>query len=386
MGKKGRKKKRESNKSRIDLHLFQIPNPLQNAPDEVREKIAKEMGLKFREELATCLRRTEELITKLDPLYTLSHFAFYDLTLAAQSSEAGKFKETPKQPDIELLQALFLTLPKDQVAFGETPIPPIQELRMNSAKTGFAFAMQRVGDKPSDSSVMVNEGMRMHTQGIRNWGYPDEITTEAMRNLLNLWSLSPGDLQHENKDHFFLNNPIWRRPIIKLRDDTYFWPLLQLFVAFGLEMIESVVAQFPEVLKKYQDKTRPKYLEDQAEALFRTALPKCNTFKGSMWKEYENDLLVLIDKTAIIVECKSGRVDPSARRGGQRLEQVVKELILEPSVQGARFADFLLNNRGPHVFKTKRGVENRCDTTKLLRVIRLRLQAYNKGRTRRHCP
>jgi hypothetical protein len=496
MGKRARKKSQESKKPWIDLHLFQLPSPLQNVPDEVREKIAREMGFKFREELGTCLCRIEELITKLDPLYTLSHFAFYDLTLAEQSSEGGNFKARTQQPDIELLQALFLTLPQDQVAFGETPIPPIQELRINLSKTGLAFAMQRVGEKPSDSSVMVNEGMRMHTQGIRNWGYPsqiykmlgelfqplddevfrlcgikpskltpmfqtllkrteralndrrkrampvlraktvekavrtyyevfaqdsdsidkmlnffreqnmdvvqakwvmllhndqnlwesyaftlndcvsaypDEITPEAMRTLLNLWSLSPGDLQHANKDHFFLNNPIWRRPIIKLDDDTYFWPLLQLFVAFGLEMIESVLAQFPEVLKKYQDKTRPKYLEDQTEALFRTALPKCDTFKGSMWKEYENDLLVLIDKTAIVVECKSGRVDPSARRGGQRLEQVVKELILEPSLQGARFADFLLNNRGPHVFKTKRGVENRCDTTKLLRVIRLNL-------------
>jgi len=454
------------------------------------------MGRQFREELNTCLRRTQELIPKLCPLYTLSHFAFYDLTLAEQSDKSAEFKGRTQQPDIELLQALFLTLPKDKVAFGETPIPPIQELRVNLSKTGFAFAMQRVGDKPRDSSAMVKEEMRMHTQGIRNWGYPsqiykmlsdlfeplddevfklsgikpsklapmfqtllrrteqtlnnrrkragpvlraksvekavctyydiftpdsdsadkmlqfcrernlgvveakwvmllhqdldlwesyaftlndfvnaypDEITPEAMLKLLNLWSLSPGDLQQANKDHFFLNNPVWRKPVIKLSDDLYFWPLLQLFVAFGLEMIESAIAQFPEVLKKYQDKIRPKYLEDQAEALFITALPGCATLKGSMWNEYENDLLVLLDKTAIVVECKSGRVDPSARRGGQRLEQVVKELILEPSLQGARFADFLLSNRGQHVFKTKRGIENRCDTTKLQRVIRLNL-------------
>jgi hypothetical protein len=64
---------------------------------------------------------------------------------------------------------------------------------------------------------------------------------------------------------------------------------------------------------------------------------------------------------------------PKYRRGGQRLETAINDLIKEPAEQSARFADHLLAHRGPHTFQTKRGIVNKCDTTQARHLVRLSL-------------
>jgi hypothetical protein len=209
--------------------------------------------------------------------------------------------------------------------------------------------------------------------------YPEPVAEEAMRSVLALWSFRPGDLAKHDKEHFFLNNPIWSRPIIQIDDARYFWPLLQMFMSFGLEMLEALVDRFPEQKRQYENEIRPKYLEDEAARVLKVAFPQSTILRGSLWrdpatgKDFENDILLALDSFLIVAECKSGGIAPSARRGGQRLEFAVRELITEPADQSARFAGYLLEKRGPHAFQTRRGVVNECDTTKVRHVIRLSL-------------
>ena len=77
---------------------------------------------------------------------------------------------------------------------------------------------------------------------------------------------------------------------------------------------------------------------------------------------FENDLIVLIDKFAFVIECKSGSITDSAKRGApERFKKTLKELIIEPSEQAQRFINYLKSHRSIHHFRTKRGEKNIID-------------------------
>jgi hypothetical protein len=497
------KPKRESEskaKGAINLKLRSFKNPLARLSEAERLQVIKAVAKQNSDDYGAKLKRIEEIIRSANPLEVLAHYAHYDLLVLDQlGASKDAANERLQQHNVELLQALFLALPIDEIS--SKPFQPslIAELTDCLHTLATAFSLRRLADKPADISVLPVEMIRMHTQAIRNLGFPDQIfrflvevfkpldsdmakvcgikpsllvpmvlkllkrvedsandrisklrplaaaksAEEAIRyyytlmetkedvhkmldlckkrnwslfqtkavllshydielwrvyefsrkdfaaaypesisdatiqTLLDLWSFSPGDLVNHDKEHFFLNNPIWKKPIIRIGNDSYFWPLLQMFMSFGLDMIESLVDCYPAMKNRYESVIRPKYLEDEAERIFKNSLPNCTAFRGSLWhdsvtgRDFENDLLVLLDSFLIVVECKSGAIPPSARRGGQRLEVAVRELVKEPAEQSARFAEHLLGIRGPHTFQTKRGVTNRFDTTNIRHVIRL---------------
>lgn len=215
--------------------------------------------------------------------------------------------------------------------------------------------------------------------------YGSSISHQKVQWILDKLSLAPGALTNEKQEHFFLGNPIWSKPFIKVGKESYFWPIPQTFVTSGIEMLEGLIDEFPYVKEYYEQDVRASYLENKAEALFAQALPGCLTYRGSLWSDpqtgtqWENDLAVLLDTFLIVVESKSGAIPPSARRGGKRLQHAVKELIQTPAEQSTRFVEFLLKNRKVHCFETKRGVSNTIDTTNVRRVVRISLTLESFG-------
>lgn len=146
-------------------------------------------------------------------------------------------------------------------------------------------------------------------------------------------------------------------------------PLPGLFLSFALELMDDVIRSVPNLLAKYE-RRRARFLEEESELLFVSAFPSAKVYRRSLWhdptteKDFENDLLVLIDSYQIIVEAKSGKVSAPARRGAiSSLEKEIKELIVEPSLQAMRFAEYLQSNRGKHKFKTLAGNVNEVDNT-----------------------
>jgi hypothetical protein len=207
--------------------------------------------------------------------------------------------------------------------------------------------------------------------------YPVSVDDAALKTMLDKWAFSFGDLASENPEHFFLGNPVWRRPLIRLESDRYFMPLPGLFLSFALELMEDVIRSVPNLLAKYE-RRRAKFLEDESERLFVSAFPSAKVYRGSLWhdpttgKDFENDLLVLIDSYQIIVEAKSGKVSAPARRGAvSSLEKEIKELIVDPSLQAMRFAEYLQRTRGKHQFTTLAGNVNEVDNTDCHETIRL---------------
>ena len=143
--------------------------------------------------------------------------------------------------------------------------------------------------------------------------YPEPIEEEKLLGILLRWSYFPSGLVGHNRDFLFLDNPIWTRPIVQVGPREFFWPMPELFHSFGIEMLESLIQSDEKLLKKYQDKVRPNYLENQIAYLCKEAFPAADVYRGLSWqdaagREGETDVLVLVDAIALIIECKSGEL------------------------------------------------------------------------------
>ncbi|MEA9414348.1 hypothetical protein [Flavobacterium sp. PL02] len=194
-----------------------------------------------------------------------------------------------------------------------------------------------------------------------------------------------GDLEGFDKNHIFLNNPVHQKPFIKLEDGSYFSAITFLLPHLGMDILENVINTDPKLKKQYAAE-KGKYLEDKLEKLFKDAFTDCQIFSGSMWQDadsdrlYENDLLVIIDDFALIVEAKSGTVSPPAKRGApDRLFGTLKDLVEAPSMQAIRFEKYLKANKKIHNFKTKSGKKNVVDASKIKYYVPLGVTLSNLG-------
>lgn len=172
-------------------------------------------------------------------------------------------------------------------------------------------------------------------------GRPVAVVEKALRAMSHQW----GGLQGGNVEHAFMNNPIWTKPVISLGDENYFCPLPQTFFAFFFETVLGLVRVSPSLRTAY-DKRRSDYLESQTTELFRKAFPEATLTPNFKWQspdksqEFESDLIVDLGSILILVEDKSGRVSPQARRGApERVGEDVDRLLVEPSRQSKRLED-----------------------------------------------
>ncbi len=198
-----------------------------------------------------------------------------------------------------------------------------------------------------------------------------KIPENEICNILDKLSFKFGELSQTNKDHVFLDNPVHSNPFIKINEGKYFSVIAHMFSHLGVDLLEKFISNDNELKKEYASK-KGKYLEAKVEQLFKQSFPDAQIFSGSLWKfstenkEFENDLVVLIEDFAIIVECKSGTVSPPARRGAtERLFKTLQELIIDPSEQAIRFENYLKQNKKIHIFRTKSGAKNQIDSTKI---------------------
>jgi hypothetical protein len=497
---------KKDQRPRVRPRFFRASNPFADLSDEQREAASKAFAGHYEAEYARSFAELRAKLDEVDPIQTLCHFAFYDLTLFGRYPDSKSDYEGAGQHHVELLQALLLTIPEDDQPPSLTTTETFLEIGRLVIRVSEAFTLRRFYPTSTGSEgryfQALSEDARIHTQAIRNWGYPEQvfriltdmfglldaewavrrgfkisnlvkmcqnifrlvedrferrkklarpvlkaktvreavetyyrtvpgivgqsadfldlikkadlgvdgtkaalmthfdlslrdcytfsigdfrhafpepISEEGIENVLADWSISIGALDGRNPEHFFLANPVWTKPIIRLADQRFCWPVLELFLSFGLEMMQGILKQEPDLYREYEEVTRPHYLEEKVATLFETAFPAAQILRGSMWREpdssapYENDLLICLDSYLIVVESKSGKVDAAAKRGGDRLKKTLTKLIVVPTIQADRFARFLLETRGPHEFDTKRGVRNQCDTSAATRIIRLNI-------------
>lgn len=217
--------------------------------------------------------------------------------------------------------------------------------------------------------------------------YSAPVDREKLEVVIAGWSLSFGDLKDRSAEGFFLDNPVWTRPFVRLDDGRYFCPIPGLLQSFCLELMEGLLQKDPDLLRRYQDQ-RGDYLEAEVERLFTEAFPSARVFRGSRWRrpeepaiEYENDLLVMVGSHLIVVEAKAGAVtDPALRGSPDRLKREIRKLLVEPSEQARRFANFLRHHPSLHRFPTKRGAFNEVDAGSTRETVCLTVTLDQLGR------
>lgn len=207
---------------------------------------------------------------------------------------------------------------------------------------------------------------------------------DQVKRVLSSLALNLGDLRNQNKEHFFLANPIWTQPIMRVAPNVLFWPLPTLFHSFCFEIIESIVWKRP-ILKEKFLKRRAEFLEQYTAELFRRKFSDAKIFVGSQWRNEitnqsgENDLLIIFDSVGLIIEAKSGAINPVARRGGASITQEIEQLITEAAEQAFEFARLLRSSRRRHDFETKAGNVNHVDTTSVRQLHCLNITMEHFG-------
>lgn len=68
------------------------------------------------------------------------------------------------------------------------------------------------------------------------------IEQERLDKGLSELSLQFGDLKDKNPEHFFMDNPIWTKPLIKLMDGTYFCSIPLIFFSFSFNIMDGFLA------------------------------------------------------------------------------------------------------------------------------------------------
>lgn len=212
--------------------------------------------------------------------------------------------------------------------------------------------------------------------------YDGTVDRAALPAVVERLALAFGALAESNPEHFFLGNPVWDKPFIQLDDDRFFTPVPGMLLSFGLDILESLVVGESDLQVPYTER-RAAYLEEAAAQLFAGAFPDAQIFRGNMWPTKganENDLLVIVDRVAVIVEAKAGSVSDSSGRGADMsLKSDIGELMVKASQQSSAFAAYLRANPARHRFETKQGNVNEIDTSNLKQFIRLNLTLRQVG-------
>lgn len=212
----------------------------------------------------------------------------------------------------------------------------------------------------------------------------NKISEEKLQEIFENISYNFGDLDQHDPEHFLLSNPVHAKPFIKIDKKTIFSSMWSIMTHLSIGLLENYCSENEFLRKKYND-VRAEYLEKKVLELFKSSFPMAEIHAGSKWKGkggkiYENDLLVIIDSFAIVVEAKSGQISAPAKRGAPaRLFKTLQELIEEPSEQALRFIEYLKENPRIHSLQVKKGKNNTINAEKIKYFIPLGVTLTHLG-------
>lgn len=186
------------------------------------------------------------------------------------------------------------------------------------------------------------------------------LETASVEGALSRLSYQFGELKNSNPEFFFLANPVWTKPLIKLPTGSYFCAIPQVFFSFIFQTIDSLLS-VEQVKQEVQDKRRSRFLEDEIKQMFTQAFPQAIFKQNFKWQdsqiEYESDFIMQVDSYLIIVEAKSGAISKSTLRGAPgSAKNDIQELLIIPAIQSKRFANKIMalkaEQRYPETFQS----------------------------------
>lgn len=197
----------------------------------------------------------------------------------------------------------------------------------------------------------------------------------ASIDVLDQLALTFGALDNVPVEHFFLANPTYSQPLIKLAAETYFCPILPT-LGKNLELIVEALIDARPTLRRSLDRAKGPTLENEAVKLFEQRFTNATIHTRSLWalspnQEGENDITIDIDSIRLIIEAKSGRVPERALRGDPaQLRSVLSDLVIAPARQAANF-ETVLATAPSQTLKKIDGEQNRFESAGIIQTCRL---------------
>lgn len=159
-----------------------IPIPASDETSEGAATDLQQFGHEHGEKYEEALRELRRRILEVDPLSLLANLAFYGLpTIGLKDPELTQPKPI-LQHHVELLQALILQHPRSAFSVNQLPQQDYITFRdlLHDVTNGFRFRGY-AGIDPSLPNEerrrrMFLEEVKRHTQFVRNWGYPQQVT------------------------------------------------------------------------------------------------------------------------------------------------------------------------------------------------------------------
>ena len=181
-----------------------------------------------------------------------------------------------------------------------------------------------------------------------------EVEELQVRRAVNTLALPIRGLDGADPEGFFLANPIWSKPLIKIDEDNFFAFAPAAFFSHSFQILNDLLGADHKRSEAYS-RQRADFLEKEVAGLFFDVFKGAPIDTNVTWstdaEEGETDLIVRVDSQLLLVEVKAGKVSAAALRGGlKRAEKHIDELLLEPARQSARLAEHLLTkpeNRHP---------------------------------------
>jgi hypothetical protein len=205
------------------------------------------------------------------------------------------------------------------------------------------------------------------------------FSPDAICKFLSAISYSPNYLAHKDKEHFFMANPIWEKPIIRMGERDFFCPMPLAFFTHVHRIMNKMLDDLN--LKELFEKHRASFLETQTQELFRKYFPKAKIASNIELPnaEGETDLLVQEDSVLFIVEAKAGNFTVESQRGApKRMKRDIEELIISPSLQSERMEKIILAAQdGEKEALSKLSHIKEINFTAVQKIIRLSVTLYD---------
>lgn len=141
-------------------------------------------------------------------------------------------------------------------------------------------------------------------------------------------------------------------PLVKFSDGAWFAVLFAKLPWAIKTALESVLMSDPITKARYEQ-SRSRYLESHAVEMIASTSRHARKWTrlrysfddGEGTRQYELDGLVLVDRTAFLVECKAGSMSFAARRGAESAKSELRGLVAEAHMQSNRVLRYLNSTR-----------------------------------------
>src|SRR5205823_7440426 len=108
-----------------------------------REILNKEFAAHYKTEYALTFAELQQVLREVDPIQTLAHFVFYDLTIFEAYPELKSDYKGVGQHHVELLQALLLCIPRENQKFAPVTTDTFVKIGDLVTRPSEAFALRR---------------------------------------------------------------------------------------------------------------------------------------------------------------------------------------------------------------------------------------------------